>query len=146
MKQLFFIIGLTLQLVFAGSLLAQPTPTVMFNYDDDGNRTSVTYILIRVDDNKSPDVATFDNTNSTESISLSVYPNPTTGQIVVAAENYANSQDITARLVSIQGYTIEEKALVSDHTEFDVTQSPAGTYFLYIEYNNKKQIWKIIKR
>jgi hypothetical protein len=65
---------------------------------------------------------------------------------VLASDGDSSNQVIIARLVSAQGKLIEERRLVSNQTEFDLTQEPAGVYFLYIERTGEKQLWKIIKQ
>ena len=121
---------------------------VVFDYDDNGNRTSVNYIITQVDENEknilSEELSPSDI--SSGDINLSIYPNPTTGYLILTFEYDEGNQDMMARLFSAQGNLIEEKKIVSDHTEFDLTQAPAGVYFLYIERTGEKQLWKIIKQ
>lgn len=158
MKKSVFLLCLSLYLMPAVSIKAQINPFIVFNYDHNGNRTSMYYIFTRVDENDLPKDTTafYRNILSDElspndisdgyNMNLSIYPNPTTGHLVLASDTDSSNQVIIARLVSAQGKLIEERRLVSNQTEFDLTQEPAGVYFLYIERTGEKQLWKIIKQ
>lgn len=160
MKKSVFLLCLSLYLMPAVSIKAQSNSFIVFDYDHNGNRTSMYYIFTRVDENELPKDTTafYRNILSDElspndisdgynvNISLSIYPNPTTGHLVLASDGDSSNQVIIARLVSAQGKLIEERRLVSNQTEFDLTQEPAGVYFLYIERTGEKQLWKIIKQ
>jgi len=142
----------------AFSIKAQINSYIVFDYDFNGNRTSMYYIFMRVDENELPidDTTAFSRNTLSEELSshdnfngdinLSIYPNPTTGHLVLASDTDHSDQVIVARLVSSQGQLIEERRLVSNQTEFDLTQVPAGIYILYIEHTGEKQLWKIIKQ
>ena len=149
MKKSLFLICLILLLMPSVSIMAQIINTyIVFDYDDNGNRTSVNYICMRVDENEfladTDELSPSDVSNG--DINLSIYPNPTTGYLVLASEYNDDNQDMMARLFSVQGNLIEEKRIVDDHTEFDLTQAPAGIYFLYVENTGEKLLWKIIKK
>lgn len=158
MKKSVFLLCLSLYLMPAVSIKAQINPFIVFNYDHNGNRTSMYYIFTRVDENDLPKDTTafYRNILSDElspndisdgyNMNLSIYPNPTTGHLVLASDTDSSNQVIIAKLISAQGNLIEERRLVSNHTEFDLTQAPAGVYFLYIERMGEKQLWKIIKQ
>lgn len=131
----------------AVSSYAQLTSSVVFTYDENGNRTAMEYVVARVYEN----VLTNDSTKTDvlddmAILNISVYPNPTSGYLVLSANTHDVATEINARLFSFQGCLIEEKTITAKCTEFNLTGSPAGVYFLSIYYNDKKQIWKIIKK
>lgn len=146
MKKIALFVVALLQLLCIADATAQMNPNVVFNYDDNGNRTSVNYIMVRVDESDLSDDLLSDVSNTSSSINVSIYPNPTTGYIALTADNNNSSQTIIAKLISAQGNTIEDKKIVQYGTEFDLSQLPSGLYFIYLESDDEKQLWKIIKR
>ena len=131
---------------FAIGLKAQMNTFAVFNYDDDGNRISVNYIMTRVDYKEISDESSSIDLDIADDMSLSVYPNPTTGYLVLASNSSDSAPSLNVKLLSLNGTIVEERHVISDCTEFDLTQQPAGIYFLSIELNGEKQLWKIIKR
>ncbi len=122
-------------------LEAQNNPIVVFYYDDNGNRTGLDYTVIRIDD-----IESIKDANDIFDEIMSVYPNPTTGYLVLTSTINSNESYLVSRLISVQGKLIVEKRLISEHTEFDLTQLSAGIYFLSVECDEEKHMWKIIKQ
>lgn len=130
-------------------LHSQNNASVAFNYDADGNRTSLNYIIIRVDENDIfndtvRDVTSFDHAES--SFSISVYPNPTSGYLVLSSNYHENTQPVHVILYSIQGNIIEDRFIDSDLMEFNLSDYSAGVYLLSVMYEDKRDLWKIIKK
>ena len=131
-------------------LKAQTNYLVMFQYDADGNRTGISWMLLRSDGNTFANDSTY-TTNKELSetvgeIDISIYPNPTTGYLVLSSNNCDNNQFLKATLTSFRGETLEERTLSSYQIEFDLSRYSAGIYFLTVECNGDKHLWKIIKK
>ena len=149
MKKAIFIICF-IQLICSLGLKAQTNYLVMFRYDADGNRTGISWMLLRSDGNTFANDSTY-TTNKELSetvgeIDISIYPNPTTGYLVLSSNNCDNNQFLKATLTSFRGETLEERTLSSYQIEFDLSRYSAGIYFLTVECNGDKQLWKIIKK
>ncbi len=79
------------------------------------------------------------------SLSLTVYPNPTQEQINLRVGNFQNEQ-LTYRLLNLEGKIISQSAIISDETVIELKNIPTATYFLEVQFENKKmQTFKIIK-
>lgn len=137
---------------------AQNSSSVVFTYDNNGNRTSVQYVMSKIDDDESPndtindrsgdkngDFATSGN-DTIGGINISIYPNPTSGYLVLSTDSYSQSRTINVRLLSLQGIIIDEREITSDRAEFDLSGSPAGVYLLSIICDEEKHLWKIVKK
>ena len=144
MKTRFFVLIVVL-LELTIKMTAQMTSSVVFSYDDDGNRTSVEYVIIRFQENTTDELSS-DNMDEIGNVDISIYPNPTTGFIVLSVDSDDYTQIFNAKLMSFDGTTIAEKKVANNREEFNLTQVPAGIYFLSTDYNGEKQLWKIIKR
>lgn len=133
------------------NLNAQTNATVVFNYDVDGNRTSLNYVIIRVEEDLESVLEGVDKDLSTNNddifgeINLNVYPNPTSGYLVLSSNSQDQVQDVKAKLLSLRGDVVEERVISTGDTEFNLSSYPAGIYFLSIEFNGEKQLYKIIK-
>ena len=144
MKTRFFVLIVVL-LELTIKMTAQMTSSVVFSYDDDGNRTSVEYVIIRFQENTTDELSS-DNMDEIGNVDISIYPNPTTGFIVLSVDSDDYTQIFNAKLMSFDGTTIAEKKVANNREEFNLTQVPAGIYFLSTDYNGEQQLWKIIKR
>ncbi len=79
-------------------------------------------------------------TNDTESFSISVYPNPTNGQVNIIAD-----QDLKIEVFSLIGQKVFEFKVTNGSTTFDLSSLSKGTYIL--KNTNRKQsvVTKIIE-
>lgn len=148
MKRLLFLIIILLLGACIKNLHAQINATVVFNYDVNGNRTSLNYIITRVEENTESadeeDLST--NGDTFGDITISVYPNPTSGILVLSSNSQNQTQDIDVKLMSLQGNIVDERWIADGNTEFNLTNYPPGIYFLSISHDGERQIWKIIKK
>lgn len=124
---------------------------VAFKYDADGNRTSVSYTVMRLYDNgicgdTIGDVSSSENNTLESTASINVYPNPTTGYIVLSSDIFDMTNTVHAKLYSLQGDIIEDRIVNSNRTDFDLSNCPAGLYFMAIIYNEERLIWEIVKK
>lgn len=154
-KLLFIMLVLMTQAITIQEACAQFTHQVLLSYDANGNRTTRNVVLIRVDEetfandsigNSSNDEHYTDNGLDTiNDISISIYPNPTYGLLMVSANLDDNSAPINMSLLSFGGKLIDEKTMTSRTTEFDLTSLPSGVYFLILNGKEERHVWKIIK-
>jgi hypothetical protein len=140
MKKLIILFVTLIQLVVITPVIAQ-NATVVFNYDDNGNRTSTMLMVTRVTENGTN---TIDTDSSTE-VNLSVYPNPVDNYLLLSMGS-CEVDGFEAILMSVEGNVLYKTAISSDHAEFDMTQYTSGVYFLYVENGDDRYVWKIIKR
>lgn len=134
--------------LLAGALRldAQNDAIVAYSYDADGNRISLNYTIIRVDEDKSvSDEYNADENNITEESCLSVYPNPTNGYLTLSSNFSNDMQNVEVKLYSLQGNIIENRVVTSNFMEFNLSDYPAGIYFLSVVRNDERQLWKIVK-
>jgi hypothetical protein len=78
--------------------------------------------------------------------SLAIFPNPTTGLFNVQLE-LNNSQDVSLRLVNVTGQvvkTIEAGTLSQGQWQFNLSEMPAGVYFLHIQTGVEKTTQRIV--
>lgn len=149
------IILLSLLAVCAKHSCAQNNMRVSLTYDDNGNRTYLTAYLIRVDENAMFNDSLGDafserytdiGLDTINGINISIYPNPTCGSLVVSADSHDDSSPMNMSLLSFGGKLLDEHTSTMGNTEFDLTDYTAGVYFLVINYNGEKHVWKIIKK
>lgn len=128
-------------------LNAQVNSTVVFGYDDDGNRTFVSYIIERIDENDSvQDNRSFNDLENTETQNISVYPNPTNGYLMLSYDSFNDKEAVYVKLYSMQGMVLDERVMTSNCLEFNLLEYPAGIYFLSVSYDDNNYLWKIVKK
>lgn len=78
-------------------------------------------------------------------IKLSVYPNPTTDNVVLTVEN-ANTQNMTYMIYDLLGKVIENKKLNGSQTSISMVTLANDIYFIKVMNQDKElKIFKIIK-
>ena len=70
-----------------------------------------------------------ENGSSTGSETLSVYPNPTHGVLVVETQNFASLPTQTYRITNLMGQTVLTGNLTDETQQIDVSGLPQGMYF-----------------
>lgn len=127
---------------------------MVYGFDNTGNRTSRT-IVMTVVGRKSE--AVFDSTDNREEkrekftdvlegSSISIYPNPTRGVLVVQITHLTSDKSVSIILYDLSGRVVVRKERVMEHTLIDISGQPMGTYILKIFNDNKTTEWKIIKQ
>lgn len=127
-------------------------------YDTNGNLTET--IIQRIDQNDgSPTIGTYQNyerwvfsnfqtvlsaKGELEKLSLSIYPNPTVGQVSVQLEKGAGA---TVNVVSLAGQTVLSTTLTSaDAQVMSLDGLPAGAYLLQIKTQAGVRTQRLIKQ
>ena len=85
-------------------------------------------------------------TNSIQEINLSInlYPNPTTGQIIVEMNEL---KDVSINVYRISGQLIYSKENINDTVHvFDIREAAAGEYIVEVEAQKSKMYYKLIKQ
>ncbi|NLL28110.1 MAG: T9SS type A sorting domain-containing protein [Bacteroidales bacterium] len=80
------------------------------------------------------------------SISLTVFPNPTTENLTLQINDY-NNEKLSYQLFDMQGKELSKEQIVAQQTLIDMSSLPTATYFLNVvnQENKKVQSFKIIK-
>lgn len=82
---------------------------------------------------------------SASSISYSVYPNPTSDNLILEAPNFKTGK-ISYQLLDMQGNVLKTNLISGNRTEINTSGLPSSTYFLQIMQGIKQiQSFKIIK-
>jgi hypothetical protein len=79
-------------------------------------------------------------------ISLTAYPNPTTGTLTLQISDY-NNEKLAYQLFDMQGKQISNGQVTAQQTQINMNGLPSATYLIYIvnQENKKVQSFKIIK-
>jgi hypothetical protein len=78
-------------------------------------------------------------------LQCSVYPNPTTDFMTLKIENFSLST-LTFQLFDLNGRLLENKKIVSNQTNIDMSNRNATAYFLKVFQSNKEvKTFKIVK-
>lgn len=127
---------------------AQTAQTVSFAYDLNGNRTERLIVIGGSKDgaNDSKGLATA-HVEDFETLSVTLYPNPTDGQLCVTINKDAEDDaKLLAILKSPKGDVIYYKVFNYQTEYFDLTCHPSGIYLLELIVGNKNRVWKVIKK
>jgi len=83
---------------------------------------------------------------TTLSISVVVFPNPTTDEVTLQMSNY-NNEKLSYQLFDLQGRLLSNYPIEAQQTQIKMNSLPVATYFLNVvsQENKKVQSFKIIK-
>ncbi len=152
---------LIVAILLVSSLQAIAQETIVFSYDDAGNRETreTIYIPPKTDTVKEQNKDTTGITNpdiyKTEPIkhtanvgviTINIYPNPNDGMFKVILEGWETETKASLQLHSLLGAEVEKAEELRQETNIDITSQPNGTYLLTITVNGKKETWKVVKR
>ena len=83
------------------------------------------------------------NTDSFITKNISIYPNPTRNYVTIETKSNANT---TFEIYNLNGQLIKQSEFLSDITKHvDLSNFSSGIYFIHIDCNNEKYVYKIIK-
>lgn len=141
---------ISIMLLFFGCLAGNAQTTYSFKYDDSGNRTDRTIIVI-------PKSATIPKDSLLakelekpldDLIGLQktrIYPNPTKGILRIDLPALAE-QEAIIMLYDSNGKLIIRQAAIELNNELNLTAYPSGIYIMTIQIGkNDRKEWKIIK-
>lgn len=115
----------------------QSNDSIVFSYDDNGNRIARNLVFQRV---CAPDM--------TESVihssTTELFPNPTPGEFSLLLKGQDN-KPVHATLLTTNGVILLEKNIENDQTSFNLSNQPNGIYLLEIDSPDGHEAWKIIK-
>lgn len=133
--------------VINGFCLAQQRSTVSFFYDANGNRiTRQIEIGGSKGDTSKSESKISASIDIFETLSVTLYPNPTEGRFCIAINNSGDGETLQAKLTTITGEIISHKTINEQTEYFDLTRYPAGIYLLELVVVNQNHIWQVIKR
>ena len=122
--------------------------TIYYSYDDNGNRVTRSIALKKssaVTDSAYEETEKEIFKDEIGEIHISIYPNPTKGNLVVEVSGTSTEALIEYGIYSATG-TILKKQIVSDpQFNIDFTNQPCGMYILKLNIEGKISEWKIIK-
>ena len=124
----------------------QTPVNMIFTYDYNGNRTGREICFIRDNGGSEKQDALPFVSDTFDAVEVSIYPNPTSDKVIVAASGIRNGQDMKAVLLTISGEALEEKILANPTESFDLSGKAPGIYLLELYMNQEKHIWKVIKK
>ena len=79
-------------------------------------------------------------------ISLSVFPNPTTDHLTLQIHDY-NNEKLTYQLFDMQGKLVSSEVIISNQTHVNMSNFPVASYFMIVMQKNRKiKSFKIIKQ
>lgn len=138
---LFIICFATLSTVFVNA------QTIEYAYDMAGNRISRK--VVTMPQGVKHDYHTSDSVVVTETIgerAISVYPNPTKGQLSVEISGGSSEDAIQLTVYDGQGKILITKKAEQGRTPLEMTTYPAGWYILRVTGGDKSKEFKIVKQ
>jgi len=125
---------------------------ISFTYDADGNMESRTVVTLKsasfvneegnVEEEETiPEIVSAELGKQT----ITVYPNPTRGKILVEIQPLNHEEENFMRLFNSQGQLIETVNIASERTPLEIAGS-AGVYLLDVHLGSNISKWKIIKQ
>lgn len=114
----------------AGHIINDPYPTAIPTGGFDLDAVGVMHM-------KSVGVSLLD-----QNTSVSIYPNPATDNFIVSA----TQNDLHLTITSIVGAVVHQQYISKGNTVVDISQYPAGTYFLTFYGAGYKWVQKLVKR
>jgi len=149
MKTLKFITFLLL--VSYTTISVAQTTTVVFTYDNAGNRDERKVIVFysrNANSNSNLDTASSIKpiTEILGKTSITIYPNPTKGQLSVEIKNMPINASGEIRIYNVTGNIIQYQKTVGSLNLFDFSPYSTGIYFLNIKVGQDESKWKIIKQ
>lgn len=132
------------------------TQEINFSYDEMGNRTRHNVVTLKSTpfinttdsagfnyfDPNSPDDKFEDNLGNKK---ITIYPNPTKGQLLVEIQGYEKESASSLYLYNLSGKLLKTVSPANANVPLDLSQYPAGVYILKIKLGEAVSEWKIIK-
>ena len=144
MKRLLIFIAFVWQLGFINNVFSQQT--YYFKYDVNGNRItrSINYnSTLKSTANKVMQQEKIEEV--IDELKVTVYPNPTQGEITVELEGFEEQQS-SITLYDFQGKLLRIKENLSEINDIDISEFPNAIYLLRISVGNKITEYKVVKQ
>jgi hypothetical protein len=126
--------------------LAYSQNKIHYTYDTAGNRISRTIVLNTVQKMAAQQEETIPVYRDLfADMNISIYPNPTKGQLIVQIDGLKTEQSVDIILYDMTGKIILKKTKVSATTDIDITGQAPGSYILKFFCGESTTEWKIIK-
>ncbi len=128
--------------------------TIAFSYDAAGNRTKREIIFqksskVRIDSTLTSGKPVADIEPITElmdKMKITIYPNPTLGQLSVEITSIPRDVSGEIKIYNITGNVIQQREKLGPLNQLDLSAYPAGIYILYLRIGQEESKWKIIKK
>ena len=135
-------------LLVAISLTVSGQNMVSYAYDNAGNRISRKIVLLTSNSAhaKKDTIAPSPVEEQMGGRKLTVYPNPTKGELKVDITGGNNKDEIQIQLFSAQGIQLQSRKATNGTTPIDMTLYPPGWYILRVKAGEKVTEIKIIKQ
>ena len=135
-------------LLVAISLSVSGQNIVSYAYDNAGNRLSRKIVLLTSNPAhaKKDTIAPSPVEEQMGDRKLTVYPNPTKGELKVDITGGNNKDEIRIQLFSAQGIQLQSRKAAVGTTPIDMVIYPPGWYILRVQAGDKVTELKIIKK
>ena len=135
-------------LLVAISLSVSGQNIVSYAYDNAGHRLSRKIVLLTSNPThvKKDTIASAPVEEQLGDRKLTVYPNPTKGELKVDITGGNNKDEIRIQLFSAQGIQLQSRKAAIGTTPIDMTLYPPGWYILQVKAGDKVTELKIIKQ
>jgi len=131
-------------IVLSNFLFAQTK--ICYSYDNAGNRTNriicLKSIATQADSVNIPKTPITENQGEME---ITLYPNPTKGQLTVKITNMPDNTTGEITLHDLTGRLMIRQNSIQELTLLDISSQPIGIYVLRIRAGDKVSEWKVIK-
>ena len=134
---------ITILLLLTARLQAQK---VCITYDKAGNRTNRTICLKSKEaTSDSVSIAKIPITENMGEMVITLYPNPTKGQLKIQITNKTCETEGVLELYDLSGRLVIVQKTVGESTMLDISRYPLGIYLMRIRACDKVSEWRIIK-
>ena len=134
---------ITILLLLTARLQAQK---VCITYDKAGNRTNRTICLKSKEaTSDSVSIAKIPITENMGEMVITLYPNPTKGQLKIQITNKTCETEGVLELYDLSGRLVKVQKTVGESTMLDISRYPLGIYLMRIRACDKVSEWRIIK-
>ena len=134
---------ITILLLLTARLQAQK---VCITYDKAGNRTNRTICLKSEEaTSDSVSIAKIPITENMGEMLITLYPNPTKGQLKIQITNKTCETEGVLELYDLSGRLVKVQKTVGESTMLDISRYPLGIYLMRIRICDKVSEWRIIK-
>lgn len=134
---------ITILLLLTARLQAQK---VCITYDKAGNRTNRTICLKSEEaTSDSVSIAKIPITENMGEMVITLYPNPTKGQLTIQITNITCETEGALELYDLSGRLVIVQKTVGESTMLDISRYPLGIYLMRIRACDKVSEWRIIK-